>query len=280
MEKELDFCCPVCGGAMKGSETGAACENGHSFDRARQGYFHLLPSGKMHSKAPGDTAEMVESRRRFLEAGYYDIFLNKLLELSGKCLKEAAGETEQPVILDAGCGEGYYTAGLKASFPQAKVCGFDISKAAVKAAAGKYKNISFAVASSFVIPVRDGFCHLLVDVFSPLAQDEFARVTKPGGFFIYAVPGERHLMGLKEILYEMPYENEKRDTEYPGFSFVERVPVSGEIAVPGGEAAEDLFAMTPYFWKTGVEGGKRLRESKGFTTEIAFDFLVYRKEKE
>ena len=37
----------------------------------------------------------------------------------------------------------------------------------------------------------------------------------------------------------------------------------------------DRFAMTPYYWKTGVEGVKRLQEAGAFQTEIAFDFLVY-----
>lgn len=273
----LDFCCPVCGEALENRAGGAACPNGHSFDRARQGYLHLLPGNKMHSKIPGDTKEMVESRRRFLEAGYYAPFQEKLCKLAEGCLREAVPKGEQPVILDAGCGEGYYTGALRERFPEARLCGFDISKAAVKAAAGKYKGISFAVASSFSIPVPESFCHLLVNVFSPLAEQEFARVVRPGGFFLYAVPGERHLMGLKELLYESPYENEKRDTEYPGFTFLERYPVRGEIRIPDAKAAEDLFAMTPYYWKTGVSGAARLRETDGFSTEIAFDFLLYRK---
>lgn len=274
----LDFCCPICGGALTGRAQGAACEKGHCFDRARQGYLHLLPGNKMHSKIPGDTKEMVESRRRFLEAGYYGPFREKLCKLAEDCLREAAQPGEQPVILDAGCGEGYYTGALQAQLPGAKICGFDISKAAVKVAAGKYKGISFAVASSFSIPVPEGFCHLLVDVFSPLAAEEFARVVRPGGFFLYAVPGERHLMGLKELLYDAPYENERRDTEYPGFQFVERCPVRGEIQIPDAQTAEDLFAMTPYYWKTGVDGVARLRNTQGFSTEIAFDFLIYRRE--
>ena len=131
------------------------------------------------------------------------------------------------------------------------------------------------MASSFAIPLGTGSVHLLTDVFSPLAQAEFARVVKPGGFFLYAVPGERHLYGLKEILYEAPYENPHRETAYEGFRFVRREQVRDEISLPDGEAAMDLFAMTPYYWKTGVEGVKRLQEAGAFQTEIAFDFLVY-----
>ena len=70
--EELLFCCPLCGGALAREEHRAVCSQGHSFDIARQGYVHLLPVNKMHSKLPGDSREMVESRRRFLEAGYYE----------------------------------------------------------------------------------------------------------------------------------------------------------------------------------------------------------------
>lgn len=277
--EELLFRCPFCGGALSRQEHRAVCAQGHSFDVARQGYVHLLPVNKMHSKLPGDSREMVESRRRFLEAGYYAPFREELCRLAKRCAAALGSPRGEGLSLcDAGCGEGYYTAGLEKALPQAALCGFDISKLAVKAAAGKYKGIQWAVASSFAIPLAGESVHLLTDVFSPLAAEEFARVLKPGGYFIYAVPGERHLYGLKEILYQEPYENPHRETEYPGFRFVERTAVGEEIWIPDGETAMDLFAMTPYYWKTGVEGGKRLRETKGFSTEIAFDFLVYEKQ--
>ena len=80
--EEMNFCCPLCGGALVRQEHRAVCEKGHSFDVARQGYVHLLPVNKMHSKLPGDSREMVEGRRRFLEAGYYKAFREKLEELA------------------------------------------------------------------------------------------------------------------------------------------------------------------------------------------------------
>lgn len=271
---KIGFCCPICGKSLIKTEHGAVCESGHGFDRARQGYYHLLPSNKMHSKVPGDTKEMVDSRRRFLSGGYYEIFRNKLCETVRDCAEKFEGKV---TLLDAGCGEGYYTSAMASTLLNADVFGFDISKSAVKAAAGMYKSITFAVASSFSIPVKDDFCDILVNVFSPLAEDEFARIVRRGGYFIYAVPGERHLIGLKNILYDQPYENERKDTAYSGFEFVKRIDVRSEIEISDSETALDLFAMTPYYWKTGVDGGKRLAGCNSLTTEIEFDFLVYKR---
>ena len=277
--ERMTFCCPLCGEPLSRQEHRAVCGKGHSFDIARQGYVHLLPVNRMHAKVPGDSREMVEGRRRFLDGGYYALFRKELCRLAQRC----AGELGAPqglglTLCDAGCGEGYYTRGLEEALPQATICGFDISKLAVKAAAGRYKSLEWAVASSFAIPLPTAGVQLLTNVFSPLAAEEFARVVAPGGYFLYAVPGERHLYGMKELLYEEPYENPHRETEYPGFQFVERTSVRGEITLPDSQTAMDLFTMTPYYWKTGVEGVRRLEACSGLTTEIAFDFLVYRRE--
>ncbi|MDO4459056.1 MAG: methyltransferase domain-containing protein [Clostridia bacterium] len=274
MINPLLFCCSVCGSKLEITEHALVCTNEekqHSFDMARQGYVHLVKPNKMHSKNPGDTKLMVDSRREFLTAGYYDIFADKLCEI----VKNQG--MESPVILDCGCGEGYYTGKIKECLPNADISGFDISKLAVKAAAGKYKNINFAVSSVFDIPVPNESVDILTDVFSPLAEKEFLRVLKKNGVFIYAVPGERHLWGLKEVLYENPYENEYKETAYEGFELTDRITVKGEIRLYSNAQIMNLFSMTPYYWKTDIKGSERLRALNELTTEIHFDFLVYKK---
>ena len=166
-------------------------------------------------------------------------------------------------MVDAGCGEGYYTArlvqALRASGKTPSAAAFDISKFAVKAAARRDKAhaVQWAVASSFAIPVADAAADCLVDIFSPAAAQEFARVVKPGGAFVFAVPGPRHLYGLKEVLYERPYENTVQDVAYPGFALEQRIPVHSMLTVTGSTIL-DLFAMTPYYWKTPRSGAERL----------------------
>lgn len=276
-----NFICSVCGGELSdvknenGKTIALKCENSHSFDLAKQGYVHLVKTNKIHSKNPGDTKQMVKSRRDFLEAGFYNIFADSLSSL---CVKYS-GSKENLKILDCGSGEGFYTSKIAEALPKAQIAGFDISREAVKMAAAKYKNIDFCVASVFDIPCKDESIDILTDVFSPLAEKEFLRVLKDGGIFIYAIPGERHLWQLKETLYENPYENEHKDTFYDGFELLERVTVKGEADIDSTDMIENLFSMTPYYWKTGVEGAKRLMHLEHLKTEIHFDFLVYRKNK-
>lgn len=271
------FRCPVCRSPLEDCGNHVACPNRHSFDRASEGYYHLLPSNKMHAKLPGDSKEMVAARRAFLNAGYYQLFSDGINEAAAKVLSGV----KSPMILDAGCGEGYYTARLKQALSEqrndARIAGFDISKAAVKAAAKRDKEISFAVASIFDIPVADGCCDLVLNVFAPIVPAEFARVLKTGGVLLIAVPSERHLLGLKEILYESPYVNEETDTEYQGFDFLERIPLRGTITITDPEQIANLFSMTPYYWKTPQAGCERLRQTTRLKTEIGFDLLLYRR---
>lgn len=272
------FTCPKCRKGLTKTDSVYVCPDGHSYDRAKEGYVHLLPVQKMHSKVPGDTKEMVAARRNFLESGGYEAFRGKLSEL----VLEAVGDSSAPVLLDAGCGEGYYLRGvaeaLRAAGKTPALYGFDISKFAVKAAAKRQKDGDFAVASIFDIPVEDESADCLINVFAPMVEGEFARVLKPGGTMVFAVPGVRHLFGLKEILYENPYENEYKETEYAGFSFVKRVSVSGELHLTDQAQIQNLFAMTPYYWKTPIEGSKALAAATELHTEIEFHFLVYKKE--
>ncbi len=271
------FCCPKCRESLRLEGNGYICPNGHSFDKARQGYVNLLMPNRRHSSAPGDSREMIISRRRFLESGKYDIFSDKLNELTANCLNSCRENT----IVDCGCGEGYYDGRLCEYLDKLKIkyklYGVDISKDAVKAASGKYKGVSFAVASVFDIPIRKNSADVAVSVFSPMAESEFYRILKKGGYLIYAVPAARHLMGLKEAVYDKPYENEKKDTAYKGFRFEGRHSVRGEINVSGEEAV-DLFKMTPYYYKTELSAVEKIRGTGAIKTEIQFDFLVYRKE--
>jgi 23S rRNA (guanine745-N1)-methyltransferase len=239
---------------------------------AKQGYVNLLPVNKKHSDNPGDSKEMVLSRRTFLEGGYYDCFTEKLCEIINSLFDNA----RKIIIADCGCGEGYYDGRLDNIYRDYELFGFDISKEAVRYAAGKYKKCNYAVGSCFNMPLMDDGFDLALNIFAPMVESEMARILKNNGYMIYAVPGKSHLMGLKNILYENTYENEEKHTEYEGFDFVDRISVKNEITVDG-EMGVNLFRMTPYYFKTELGAEEKILNNNGFTTDIHFDFLIYRK---
>ena len=272
------FRCPLCRTKLIKNERALKCEHGHSFDISAEGYVHLLPANKMNSKIPGDSKEMAASRSAFLDKGYYEPLLKELertvLELS---------ENEEPAMLDCGCGEGYYTANiakeLKNRFPKAKIAGFDISRPSVRRAAKRTKEVDFAVASVFDIPVSDKSFDILLNVFSPLSIDEYKRVLKDGGYYVYVVPAARHLWQLKAAIYDTPYENREEDIPYEGFEHVETRKVRYETLIKTKEDIFALFQMTPYYWKTSAKGAEKLSAYESLLTEVAFDIHIYKKEK-
>ena len=272
------FCCPLCSGPLEQGERQYRCPAGHCFDIAAAGYTNLLPANRKHSKNPGDDKEMVAARSAFLEKGYYAPLRDALCAL----VVRESGEEHSPVLLDSGCGEGYYTAGLFQAMARAgkepRAAGVDLYKFALRRAAKRLPQGEFAVASVYRLPAADGSVDVLTNVFSPLAAEEFARVLKPGGLYCYVVPAPRHLWEMKEILYPQPYENPVKREDYPGFRWQGAEQVRGRICLEDGADIMALFGMTPYAWKTPKEGVERLRALKRLDTEIGFDLHWYRRQ--
>jgi len=262
--------CPVCGNPLHTDGRIYTCDGKHTFDIARQGYVNLLcgKGGAVH----GDNAMMIAARRRFLSGGYYAPLADALTALLTKYVKGS------PLLLDIGCGEGYYTeAAFRAIHPQGGgIYAFDISKDALKATAQR-KVASLFVASAYKIPILDASVDAVTLFFSPLAREEILRVLKRNGIFIMAYPGEQHLWGLKQAIYDTPYLNIPENTEIEGFSLLEKQDISKEIFLPSNEAIMDLFKMTPYYYKTSERDHAKLATLPSLTTEISFHLCVYKK---
>lgn len=266
------FCCPICSAPLSRGERSYTCPNGHCYDIAKEGYVNLLPANRKHARDPGDDKEMVAARTRFLDGDHYAPLRDAL------CRLIAARSPE--TLLDSGCGEGYYTAGVCAALreqaPGFRAAGVDLSRSALKKAARRDKSAEFAVASVYHLPVADRSADLLLNCFSPLALDEFRRVLRPGGGFLYVVPGAKHLWELKQVLYDRPYENPEEESPYEGFAYEDIVPVEFPMAL-AGQALGDLFRMTPYFWKTPREGAQRLNALERLDVTASFRVHVFRR---
>lgn len=274
--KDSGFLCPVCRESLKINEKSLICRNNHNFDFAKSGYVNLLLSSAMNTKTPGDNKLMVKARREFLDKGYYDELAKKLCEAAEKYSKNDSK------ILDAGCGEGYYTEKVFASFfeknKKVDIYGIDISKIALDYAAKRINNVRFAVASSFHLPFADKSIDILMTLFSPYCGEEFKRILPQKGKMIMVIPGEKHLWELKKAVYDKPYLNEVNEYNLAGFELLEKIPVSYNIYLPCQEDIANLFAMTPYFYKTGEDGKKRLYELGNLETEVSFEILIYERE--
>ena len=267
------FVCPVCGGSLGISGNSYTCPKGHSFDRAKSGYVNLLLSKHMGKTVHGDNKLMVQARRRFLDKGYYRPLCDALCDA-------VAENFEGKAIIDAGCGEGYYTGAiidrLKSQDIAADVCGIDISKAAVEYCARRCREAELAVASVFHIPVADSSCDMLVTLFAPYCGEEYRRVLKKGGVMIMAIPSEEHLWELKQAVYDTPYKNEVKPYELEGFTFVSARRVTYTMELGSSEDITALFSMTPYYYRTGREQQERLAQLQQLTTKADFELLVYR----
>lgn len=269
------FRCPLCVAPLERAAGTYRCSNRHSFDVAREGYVHLLPPNQKHSALPGDDRDMVMARREFLSKGYYSPLLNTI------CSQILAVSGHSPALLDAGCGEGYYTAGvfqaLRAAGKHPRMAGTDISKFALRSGARRERAVEFAVASSYRLPLAEERMDVVLNCFSPLALEEFWRVLKPGGWFFYVVPGAEHLWEMKEVLYDRPYPNEEKETPYEGFSYREIVPVEGTVLLERREDIRNLFRMTPYFWRTPRAGAERLAALDRLSLRTSFRVHVFEK---
>ena len=256
---------------MLATEDGRVCRckgsRSHCFDFAKSGYLHL---GGSHA-GNGDLKEAVLARRAFLDAGYYQMLSDKLNEMLDALPSRA--------VLDAGCGEGYYT--NRMAKEDRAVLGVDLSRTGIDYAARRAKQnatgVGFAVASLFELPVADASLDVVTNLFAPCAEAEFFRVLKPNGYLILVGAGERHLMGLKRALYENPYQNPGRADLPKQMERVGAERLQSEITVQGRDMIEALFSMTPYYWRTSPNDRAKLAKTDILTTEVDFDIFLFRK---
>ena len=264
----MELICPICGEILYKKERQFVCDKGHCFDIARQGYVNLLPVQNKRSLNPGDTREQVLARRRFLEGGFYAPISRALNELAQGC---------QGPILDAGCGEGYYSTRL-AEARGAELLGLDISKEAVRCAAASYKNALWVCGSAARLPVKDGSVGLITSLFAMTDATEFRRALKPGGYFIRVLAAPDHLPELKKVIYDQVFHKEKEGmTPLEGFSLVKTMPVTFEFSLEG-QQVQDLLYMTPHVYRISKAGADRLRQTQTLTDRASCILGLYKAE--
>ncbi len=150
---------------------------------------NLLQPQERRSKNPGDTEAAVAARRSLHDKGVTEPLLRGIAELSGI--------SKDDVVLDAGCGGGYYL-GTLAREKKCEAHGVDISLPAVNAAALKYPECEWIVANAdrFVPYAGDSFS-LVLSITARMNSPEFRRVLRDDGRLLVAIPAPDDLIELR-----------------------------------------------------------------------------------
>jgi 23S rRNA (guanine745-N1)-methyltransferase len=165
------------------------CERGHSFDVARSGYINLLQPQDRRSNRPGDTAAAIAGRRRLHDLGVTAPLLHAIAEL----LAASPGD----VVLDAGCGDGFYLGALARRIGFS-AHGIDISVPAIEAAARRYPECEWIVANADrFVPYAAGSFSIVLSITARMNASEFRRVLGDDGRLLVALPAPDDLIELR-----------------------------------------------------------------------------------
>ena len=249
--------CPVCGGGLAVGDGVVRCDAGHSFDVARQGYVNLVPGN-------GDTAEMVEAREAFLDAGHYRRLSEALAEEARSAIGAAGGGSAGPdagspaaCVVDVGAGTGHHLAAVLEALPGARGLALDASSAALRRSARSHSRAAAIGADAWKpLPLRDAAAALVLSVFAPRNAGELARSLTPGGSLIAATPTTRHLAELVGPLGLLSVPDEKADrldAQLAGpFDLTGRTSIEHDMFLSREEAAQ-LVRMGPSAWHVDEE---------------------------
>ena len=283
--------CPVCSAALIPDNLSEAkqlvCESGHSFDRARQGYWNLLLAQRKRSKAPGDNEAMVQARHNFLSQGHYQPIATAIQEcLAGLVVEKLADKvahSKPALVLDLGCGEGYYTQqihqALTSVSKDSQCVGLDISKPAILHASKQHKQMTWLVATGADIPLMPESVDIATLIFARLLPEPTAQVIKPGGYFLVVWPGPDHLRELREQIY-----TEVRDSDLSPDSQLQALfePISTQtlhfrFSLSQGDAIDNLLMMTPHGQRLSQTGREKLISLQQLDIQADIRLSLYRK---
>lgn len=254
--------CPLCREPVEVHPRELVCAGNHHFDRAKEGFANLLRPGRARKEVIGDDADMVASRRRFLDRGHYD------------CLVQGLGGLVDSLdphgrLLDVGCGEGTFT---RAMVPDAgrPAIAFDISRPAVRLAAKRVPDALCLVASVIDVPVADGAVDLLVSVMGPLHEAEFSRLVHPRSRAVVVRPGASHLNQLRHLVYGHGVDHDEAFEVPGGWRVVDQHRFTDERHLSSPDEVMEVWGMTPYRWNSPREGGERVARTTSLDISVHF----------
>jgi 23S rRNA (guanine745-N1)-methyltransferase len=154
----------------------------------------------------------VAARRRLHERGVTEPLLRGLADI----LSPKSGD----VVLDAGCGEGFYLGSL-AGETAIDAHGMDISIPAIDAAARKYPHCHWIVGNADrFVPYADGAFSAVLSITARMNAPEFRRVLRDDGRMVVALPSPDDLIELRGVGRDRA--DRTVETFIEGFALVEK----------------------------------------------------------
>ena len=254
--------CPVrdCHLKLSREERRLVCARGHSFDIARSGYINLLQPQERRSKRPGDTAEAVAARRRLHDAGVTAPLLQAIGELMNA--------SQDDIVLDAGCGEGFYLGSL-ATRVGFQAHGVDISIPAIDAAARRFSACEWIVANADrFVPYADGSFSKVLSITARMNAAEFRRVLRDEGRLLVALPAPEDLAELRSPAGDAGRDRVERTVETfaKEFKLVER----RRVTAPG-----ELDAAAVHDVLLSIYRPMRAQKARAMRVTFSLDLLLF-----
>ena len=235
------FACPICLENLTLVESSLKCSNRHSFDLAKFGYVNLAPQIKQSTNYD---KENFQNRQQILEAGFYQAILEGISDL-------LATKPSAKIVLDIGCGEGFYSRKLQEVHPEKTFYAFDISKDSVQIAAKSESNwaVNWFVGDLARLPIKDASMDILLDIFSPANYGEFRRVLSKDGILIKVIPTENHLKEIRQMVQDQltkkDYSNQDIKEHFQEHFSIQSSQIVSLTKPITTEQRQALLSMTP-----------------------------------
>jgi 23S rRNA (guanine745-N1)-methyltransferase len=249
--------CPNCHQPLLKAINHYQCVNRHNFDQAKSGYVNLYLNKKQQ---PGDDQLMINARHAFLQQAYYQPLRDQLSLL--------VDQYQPQTILDAGCGEGYYTSQFTRTTNQ--VYAIDLSTHGLKLLNKRNPQVISAISNLFDLAIMDQSIDLIFNVFVPPSYDEMIRIMKPNGHLIIVSGGPDHLIELKQQLYTNPISNPPMILDAK-LQVIDTIQLKQTITVNQQDLI-NLLMMTPYYYTTSITAKNQLQQLTQLT--ITIDFII------
>jgi 23S rRNA (guanine745-N1)-methyltransferase len=251
--------CPVrgCHMTLVHEQRRVFCPRGHSFDIARSGYINLLQPQERRSKQPGDSVAAIAGRRRLHEGGVTQPLLDGIAEI--------ISASPSDIVLDAGCGEGFYLGNL-ARRTGFEAHGVDISIPAIDAAARRYTGCEWVVANADrFVPYADRSFSIVMSITARMNAGEFQRILRGDGRLLIGLPAREDLAELRGVGRDRVARTV--DILARGFTLVDQRRVS---------ATADLDAAAVQDVLLSIYRPMQSRPVKAMRVTFSLDLLLFR----